>query len=260
MFANRMRRMVLDQAYRAKVGHIGSALSVVDLLAALYEEVLSIDHPDAKDRDRFVLAKGHSALALYAALTLKGWISEAQLNSYCTDGTLLGVHPDQRLTGVDFATGSLGQGLPYGVGAALAARLDSSPRRVFVLMSDAEANEGAVWEAVMFAAHQRLSQLVVLVDVNGQQGLGHTKDVLDLSPLSNRWDAFGWEAIDIDGHAPDKIAACLRGLNYTSGPPHALLAQTTAGKGVSFMEHQVAWHYLPMSAEQYQQAIQEIQA
>src|SRR5258708_5752776 len=151
----RVREIVLQQSYRAHVGHIGSALSVADIVAALYERVLRIDALDNPDRDRFVLSKGHAALAVYAALFLKGWLGENELNSFCADGSLLGVHPEARLSGIDFATGSLGHGLSFGAGAALAARLQGSQRRAFVIVSDAECNEGSLWEAAMFAAHHR---------------------------------------------------------------------------------------------------------
>ena len=188
MQARRIRRLILDHSYRAGVGHIGSALSIADIVAALYGGVLHIPEPGDPERDRFVLSKGHAALALYAALHLKGWVTAEQLDTYCGDGTTLGVHPEAALAGVDFASGSLGHGLSMGAGAALAARLQGASRRTFVLVSDAECNEGSLWEAAMFAAHHKLSNLVAVavVDVNGQQALGYTRDVVDLSPLSDR--------------------------------------------------------------------------
>jgi transketolase len=253
-----IRRIILEQSKRAHKGHIGSALSIADIIAALYGNVLRIADPDDPDRDRFVLSKGHASLSLYAALFLKGWITEADLNSYCGDGTLLGVHPEHRLRGVDFSTGSLGQGLAYGAGAALAARLQHSSRRVFVLVSDGECDEGSLWEAVMFAAHHHLSNLTVVVDFNGQQALGYTKDVLDLSPMAERWRAFGWDARDVDGHDVAQLAETIAGLNTTSGPPHVLVAHTTFGKGVSYMEGQIKWHYWPMSDDEYQRALRDI--
>src|SRR5262249_8253262 len=158
--AFQLRRIILEQSKRARVGHIGSALSVADLIASLYDRVLRIAAPDDPERDRFVLSKGHAALALYGALFLKGWMTQEDLDTYCGDGSLLGVHPERALTGVDFSTGSLGLGLSMGAGAALAARLSRSFRRVFVLLSDAECNEGSVWEAIMFAAHHQLSNLI----------------------------------------------------------------------------------------------------
>ena len=255
-----IRRIVLEQSKRANVGHIGSALSIADILAALYADVLRIADPDDPDRDRFVLSKGHAALALYAALFLKGWLSEQDLQTYCADDSLLGVHPEHALRGVDFSTGSLGHGLPMASGAALAARLQGSSRRVFVLLSDAECNEGAVWEAAMFAAHHQLANLLVILDLNGQQALGYTDQVLNLSPMAERWRAFDWDVHEIDGHDAARLTRTIAGLGTLSGPPHAVIARTVFGKGVSYMESQVKWHYLPMSDEQYRQAFDEVTA
>ena len=195
-----IRRLVLEQSRRAHVGHIGSALSVADVIGLLYGEVLRISAPENPERDRFILSNGHAALSLYAALFLKGWLSKAELDTFCGDGSALGVHPEHSLRGVDFATGSLGQGLPMGAGAALAARLQESARRVFVMVSDAECNEGSLWEAVMFAAHHKLSNLIAIVDLNGQQALGYTRDILSLEPMAARWRGFGWDVHEVDGH------------------------------------------------------------
>ncbi len=256
----RIKRIILEQSKRAHVGHIGSALSIADIIAALYANVLHIPDPNDPERDRFVLSKGHAALAFYAALFLKGWLPRHRLNTYCADGTTLGVHPEHELRGVDFSTGSLGHGLSIGAGAALAARLQRSSRRAFVVVSDAECNEGALWEAVMFAAHHLLSNLIAIVDLNGQQAFGYTEQVLNLSPMDGRWRAFGWDVHEVDGHNVAKITETIAGLNTTFGPPHVLIARTVFGKGVSYMERQIKWHYWPMSDEEYQQALDEIEA
>jgi transketolase len=245
---------------RAGVGHIGSALSVTDIVAALYADVLRADDPRHSDRDRFVLSKGHASLAVYAALYLRGWLTEDALSTYCENGTRLGTHPEPSVPGIDFATGSLGHGLSLATGAALAARLDGSTRRAFCLLSDAECNEGSVWEAVMFAAHRRLSNLIAIVDLNGQQALGYTKDILDLSPMAERWRAFGWDAHEVDGHDPVSLCDTVRGLDVRAGPPHVLVAHTIFGKGVSFMERSIEWHYLPMTDGQFKRAMQEVTA
>ena len=260
LWGEEIRRIILEQSKRANVGHIGSALSIADILAALYADVLRITDPDDPDRDRFVLSKGHAALALYAVLFLKGWLSEQDLQTYCADDSLLGVHPERALRGVDFSTGSLGHGLPMASGAALAARLQGSSRRVFVLLSDAECNEGAVWEAAMFAAHHQLANLVVILDLNGQQALGYTDQVLKLSPMAERWRAFEWDVHEVDGHDGARLTHTIAGLGTLSGPPHAVIARTVFGKGVSYMESQIKWHYLPMSDEQYRQALDEVTA
>jgi transketolase len=256
--ADQIRRVVVEQSKRAHVGHIGSALSVADILGALFAEVLRVPEVDDPDRDRFVLSKGHAALALYAALHGVGRLSDEQLGTFCGELSPLGAHPEHRVDGIDFSTGSLGQGLSFGAGAALAARLQGSSRRVFVLVSDAECNEGSLWEAVMFAAHRGLGNLVAIVDQNGQQALGYTEDVLDLSPLGERWRAFGWDVSEVDGHDARRLAALLNGLDPAAGRPQLVLARTVFGKGVSYMEGQLKWHYWPMSDEEYGQALHEL--
>lgn len=260
--ARDVARIVIEQSRRANVGHIGSGLSIAGIIAALYSDVLrrpAPGEPKYGERDRFILSKGHAALALYAALYLRGELSKEQLNTYCADASLLGVHPVRNLPGIDFSTGSLGHGLSLGAGAALAARMQDSPRRVFVLLSDAECNEGSTWEAIMFAAHHRLANLIAIVDLNGQQALGYTADVLSLEPMGRRWEAFGWDAYDVDGHDTAQMVAGINELNTATGAPHVLVAHTTFGKGVSFMERQIKWHYLPLSAKEYQQALEEIE-
>jgi transketolase len=250
-----IQRIILEQSKRAHVGHIGSGLSVADIIAVLYGQVLRCEKHDDPERDRFVLSKGHAALALYAALYLMGWLSEEQLGTYCGNDSLLGVHPDAALPYVDFSSGSLGHGLSYAAGAALAASLQGSSRRIFVLMSDAECNEGSVWETALFAAHHKLNRLTAIIDANGQQALGHTKDVLAMGSLSNKWNAFGWETVDIDGHDREALAAALTAV---SSRPRMIVAHTVFGHGVSFMQSRIEWHYLPMTDVQYAQALAEV--
>lgn len=252
----KIRQIILEQSKRAHVGHIGSALSVADIVACLYGHVLRVTDPADPDRDRFILSKGHAALALYAALALRKFISTEQLNTFCADGTLLGVHPERDLNGVDFSSGSLGQGLSTGAGAALAAKLLGSSRRTFVLMSDAEMNEGSVWEAAMFSAHHRLCGLTGIIDLNGQQAFGYTKEVLDLANMADRWRSFGWDVHEVDGHDVEAMKIKIESLDADA--PHMLIARTTFGKGVSFMENKIKWHYWPMSDEEYAQAIAEV--
>ncbi len=252
-----IRRIILQQSKRAQVGHIGSALSISDIVAALYANVLRIPTPDDPDRDRFVLSKGHAAIAVYAALYLRGWIDEDKLNSFCQNNSHLGTHPEHIVPGIDFTTGSLGLGLSFGAGAALAARAKGSERRAYVLLSDAECNEGAVWEAVMFAAHHGLSNLTAIVDVNGQQAFGYTCDVLDLSPLEDRWRAFGWDAVVVDGHSVKELTDSTLQTGLHS--PRVILAQTTFGQGVSFMKGKIEWHYKSMDDDRYAAALAEIE-
>jgi transketolase len=268
-----LRRVILTQSRRANVGHVGSCLSVVEILAALYGGVLRVKSPGDPDRDRFILSKAHAALALYAVLSLKGWIPAGTLDPFCGDNSLLGVHPDVAIPGVDFSTGSLGHGLSMATGAALAAQLQGSDRRIYCLISDAECNEGSVWEAAMFAAHHRLWNLTCIMDRNGQQALGKTSEVLDLSNMRERWEAFGWRVSDVDGHSiPALQAALSTGSPRGGNRPHLVLARTVFGKGVSFMEQgiplsqrelpvtSINWHYMPVSDAEYDIAMREIEA
>ncbi len=256
--ADSIRRAVIEQSKRANIGHIGSSLSIADILSVLFSGPLAEVDPADPDRNRFVLSKGHAALALYGALCATGRLSQEALETYCADGTNVAGHPEHVLAGVDFSTGSLGHGLSLATGAALAARLEHSTRRVFALLSDAECNEGSVWEAAMFAAQHRLGNLVMIVDVNGQQALGYTRDVLDLEPLADRWQSFGWDVQEVDGHNREQLATAIESAVEDESAPHVILARTVFGKGVSFMESRIEWHYLPMSENEYTLALAEL--
>ena len=256
VYADSLRRTIVEQSFRARVGHIGSALSIADLIAAVLG---SSDRFDLDgDRDRLVLSKGHAALALYAALALEGRIDADQLETYCADGTELGVHPEHALAGVDFSTGSLGQGLSFGAGAALAAKRLGSERRVFVVASDAELNEGSTWEAVMFCAHHGLDNLTLLIDLNGQQALGYTPDVMEIEAVEEKLSGFGWSAEAVQGHDQEALGNALA--PGVRGAPRAIVAETVFGYGVSFMESQIKWHYLPLDAASHAAAITELDA
>jgi transketolase len=258
--SSRLRRWIVEQSFESGVGHIGSGLSIVDIMAVLWEHVLHFPGSRDPERDRFILAKGHAALALYGLLRDRGIITEATFHSYCQDDSQLGVHPEYGLPGVEVATGSLGQGLSVGCGIAQALRLRGSAARVFVLLSDAECNEGQLWEAVMFAAHHRLTNLVAIVDCNGMQAMGETADVLNLAPLAPRWQAFGWQTQEVNGHDEAELRrAFTSGLVNRTGPA-VVLARTVLGKGVSFMENRVEWHYRSLSAESAGAALQELEA
>lgn len=255
-YADAIRRSVIDQSYRANVGHIGSALSISDLVAAVIGGPARLDR--GADRDRVVLSKGHAALALYAALHLGGRLDDGAIDTYCADGTLLGVHPEHGLEGVDFCTGSLGQGLSLGAGAALAGKRRGSDRHVYVIMSDAELNEGSTWEAVMFAAQHKLDNLTLLIDLNGQQALGYTRDIIDLGAVEDKLSLFGWSAQTVGGHDQAALGAALTA--GTEERPRAIVAKTTFGYGVSFMESKIEWHYLPLSDEDHSVALAELDA
>jgi transketolase len=251
--ADAIRRTIVEQSYRAKVGHIGSALSIADLVVAV---MASARADRGEERDRIILSKGHAALALYAALHLEGRLEDGAIETYCADGTLLGVHPENGLEGVDFCTGSLGQGLSLGAGGALAAKRQGSDRRVFVILSDAELNEGSTWEAAMFAAQHDLDNLVLIVDLNGQQALGYTPEVLDLGDVGEKLSAFGWAVTTVHGHDQGALATALE--RSATGWPRAVVAETTFGYGVSFMESKIEWHYLPLDDDAYARALADL--
>lgn len=251
-----LRRWIVEQSFRSGVGHIGSALSVADIMAVLWGAVMKEPGTSNPGRDRFVLAKGHAALAQYAALRWRGLLTEKDFGQYCRDGSPIGTHPEHAVRGVDVSTGSLGQGLSVACGIAFGLRLKKNPSRVFVLMSDAECNEGQVWEAAQFASHHGLSNIVGVVDLNGLQALGATKGILDLGSLAEKWRAFGWDAVESDGH---NIPALLKALSAKAGAkPRMVIARTVMGSGVSFMEGRVEWHYRNLDARLAALALKEL--
>jgi transketolase len=253
-FADAIRREIIEQSYAAHVGHIGSALSIADLVAAVVAGPARLEGDG--ERDRIVLSKGHAALALYAALDQLGMLAPGAIDTYCDDGTQLGVHPEHSLDGVDFCTGSLGQGLSLAAGAALAAKVQRSDRHVYAILSDAELNEGSTWEAVMFAAQHKLDNLTMLIDLNGQQALGYTPEVLEISDVAGKLESFGWSADTVPGHDHEALGAALAA--DPAGRPRALVAETTFGYGVTFMESQIKWHYLPLDDDAYTAAMAEL--
>lgn len=235
--------------YEAKVGHIGGNLSALDAILHLHSSVIG-------DDDVFVLSKGHSAGALYVSLWATGQISDEALRSFHGDGTVLAGHP---IAGwhkrIAYATGSLGHGLGLAAGVALGKQLRGDPGTVYCLLSDGECQEGSIWEAVMFLHHRKLANLVILVDVNGLQGFGSTRDVASLEPLAPKFRSFGLAVEEIDGHSPEALDAALA---KRRGEPLVVLLRTVKGRGVSFMEGRMEWHYLPLNESQYQLAIREL--
>jgi transketolase len=253
-----MRRWIIQQSFDSNVGHIGSALSIVEIMTVLWGRVMRDAGTESPYRDRFILAKGHASLALYCALRLKDLLDEVSFCTYCKDGSLLGIHPEHAIPGIDLSTGSLGQGLSVGCGLAFGFRIQELTPRVYVLLSDAECNEGQVWEAAMFAAHHQLSNLTAVVDYNGIQALGSTKDILDLSPLEEKWRAFGWNVVGVDGHDIDLLTDALLPVPSITYP-RIVIARTILGKGVSFMEDNYEWHYLNLTSELAARALDELE-
>jgi transketolase len=258
--AAQFRARVVEMSHEAKAAHLASALSCMDIVTVLYHSVLRLDpkQPKWKDRDRFILSKGHAASALYVALAYKGFLSESDLKTYGEAGSLLEEHPSPKLPGVEAATGSLGHGLPFGCGISLAARIQGQSYRTFVLMSDGECNEGSVWEAAMFAAANRLGHLCAFVDFNKWQATGRSREVLALDPLADKFRSFGWAVTEIDGHDHRQIAEAVKGVSIDQQKPTMVVAHTVKGKGVSFMEDDNNWHYRIPTSDEVEMARKEL--
>ncbi len=259
--ARRIRCQALRMVTRAKASHIGSALSIADIMAVLYGRTLRV-HPTVPrhpERDRFILSKGHACVAVYAALAETGFIDPALLETYGTDGSLLMAHISHKVPGAEFSTGALGHGLPFGTGKALAAKRRGQDWRTIVLTSDGEWGEGSNWEAALFAAHHGLDNLICIIDYNKLQSLGTVDDTLRLEPLHSKFEAFGWAVREVDGHDHDALTDALATAPWTAGKPTMLIAHTTKGKGVSFMENQVEWHYRNPTPELLAAALAEIE-
>jgi transketolase len=260
--ARQIRRHVLRMVHKSRASHVGSCLSIADILAVLYGEVLRVKpaQPDWADRDRFVLSKGHAAAALYATLAERGFFPLEWLDTYCEDGSRLAGHVVHKgVPGVEVSTGSLGHGLPIAVGMALAAKRARADYRVFALLSDGECDEGSNWEAALFAPHHGLSNLVAVVDYNRIQSFGRTAEVLCLEPFADKWRAFGWRVEEVDGHDVRALAAILS-QRRAEGPPTVVIAHTLKGKGVSFMEDRLLWHYRSPDATELERALAELEA
>lgn len=256
-----IRKKILKMIFNSRTSHIGSSLSIVDILVVLYFKVLFIDpkKPWSKDRDRLILSKGHACASLYATLALRGFFSEEILGTYCINGGMLPGHSTMHCApGVEVSTGSLGHGLSMGVGMAMAAKNDSGKYRIFVILSDGECEEGSVWEAAMFAAHNRLDNLVAIVDYNKLQAFGRTEEVMGLEPLKDKWASFGWGVREINGHNFSEIEKTLSKLPFTKNKPSVIIADTIKGKGISFMENQLAWHYKSPNKKQLEEGLEEL--
>lgn len=260
--ATRIRCRALEMVTRAKASHIGSALSIADIMAVLYGGVLRVDpaQPRWEARDRFILSKGHACVAVYAALAEAGFFPVAALDAYGADGSDLMNHISHKVPGVEFSTGALGHGLPFGVGKALAAKRQGAIWRTFVLLSDGELGEGSNWEAMMFASHHKLDNLVAIIDYNKLQSLTSVADTLALEPLADKFSAFGWAVREVNGHDHVALEQALSSTPWTPGKPSMLIAHTTKGKGVAFMENEVLWHYRNPSPEQLATAVAALEA
>jgi transketolase len=256
--AKEIRKQILKMAYESNSAHISSSLCVVDILTVLYWDIMKINpkHPNDKNRDRFILSKGHAAAALYAVLADKHYFDSKLLQTYNKNGTLLGDHPIYGIPGVELATGSLGHGLPVACGMALNEKLLNTKKRIFVLISDAECQEGSVWEAILFAGQHKLKNLVLLIDYNKLQALGKTKDIIDLEPFKEKFQVFGWNTQIIDGNSVQELKKTLASRSISK--PTAIICRTIGGKGVEFMENDWQWHYKNLDKNLYELAVKLI--
>jgi transketolase len=261
--ARRLRSHSLRMISQAKTSHIGSCLSMADILAVLYGRVLRIDpkRPDWPDRDRLIVSKGHAAAVTYAAVAEAGFMPHERLGEYARNGGQLYGHVTHvGVPGVEMSSGSLGHGLPVGAGMALAGKRGRSTWRVFVVMSDGECDEGSNWEAILFAGHHQLDNLTIVIDYNKIQSLDFVDKTLRLEPLADKLRAFGWSVREVDGHDVNALSGAFEAVPFEAGKPNALIAHTVKGKGVSWMEGKVLWHYRPPTPEELVTALAEVEA
>lgn len=260
IFAKKVREICIDLVFKKKAAHIGSALSIVDLLSVLYNRIMKVDPYNPKDqyRDRFLLSKGHACIALYSTLALKGFFNIKDLETYSDNGSIFTSHTNYKVPGIEFSAGSLGHILPICCGLALAAKKKSEPWRCYCIISDGELDEGSNWEALLFAPQHKLDNLIVIIDYNKIQSLGSTNEIIDLSPLKEKLRAFNWEVREINGHCHNEIELSLIKSNYNNGKPKAIIANTVKGKGISFMENKLLWHYKSPNEEEYKLSIEEL--
>ena len=259
-FARQVRAHALRMVHHAGASHVATGLSMADILAVLYTGVarVSPSEPHARDRDRVILSKGHGAAAFYAALAAAGFMPTSALETFCQDGSELAGHVSHHVAGVDFSTGSLGHGLSIGCGVALGFKRRGWPGRAFVILSDGECDEGSTWEAALFAPHHALDNLVAIVDYNRIQSFGSVGEVLELEPFAEKWAAFRWDVQVVDGHDHRALQESFARVSSVPGRPHVIIANTVKGKGVSFMEGQLIWHYRSPTAEQLRSALDEV--
>jgi len=257
-----LRKHVLRMTGGSGASHIASCYSLADIMAVLYGDIANVDpqNPKWEDRDRVYLSKGHAAAVFYAALAEKGFFPVEELETYYRNGSRLMGHISHKVPGAEFSTGSLGHGTPVATGAALAAKLDDKPHRVFAMLSDGECDEGSTWEAAMFAGHHKLDNLTVIIDYNKIQSLKSTTETLDLEPFADKWRSFGWSVKEVNGHDHDALKTTLSSAPFEAGKPNCVIAHTIKGKGVSFMELRVLWHYRCARGDEFDAAMKELEA
>jgi transketolase len=258
--AEKIRKRVMEIIYSANSGHTGGSLSSIEIETVLYFHVMDIDpkNPQKENRDRFILSKGHSVEAYYAVLAAAGFIDDALLDTYGKFNSRLAGHPINKIPGIELNSGALGHGLAFGVGLALAAKMDRKGYKTYVLMGDGEQGEGSIYEAAMAANHYKLNNLVAIIDRNELQISGRTEDVMSLEPLRERWESFGWEVTETDGNDMQALVNAFEGLNFVNQKAKLIIAHTTKGSGISYMEKVAKWHHGVPNEAQFNEAITEI--
>lgn len=257
-FSKKIRTHILNMITKSQSSHIGSSLSIVEILIVLYFRILNVDpkNPEKNDRDKFILSKGHGSAAFYATLAERGFFPISYLERYYIDDGILPGHLDRVGPGIENSAGSLGHGLSLGIGMAISNHQTGNPGRIFVLLGDGECNEGSIWEGIMLASHLKLENLTVIVDYNKIQSFGRTNEVINQEPITERWKSFGWNVFVVDGH---DLIQLIKAFEAKQNGPKVIIAHTIKGKGISFMENSLDWHYKSPNKEQYDQALKELE-
>lgn len=261
--AYRVRRHAVEMTHVGKSSHVGAVLSMADILAVLYNDIMNVDakNPKWKERDRFILSKGHAGAGIYAVLAEKGFFPIENLKTHYQNGSLLSGHVSHKgISGVEVSTGSLGHGLPIGAGMAYAAKLDEKKFKTYVVLSDGECDEGSNWEAILFSAHHKLNNLIAVIDYNKIQSLDLVENTIKLEPFAQKWESFGWEVKKVDGHNIPELIKTFQEINSSpSEKPTCVIADTIKGKGISFMENTVLWHYRTVQVDEYHVALKDLE-
>ncbi|MBR6034096.1 MAG: transketolase [Clostridia bacterium] len=260
--AFKIRKDITEMSNIANSSHIASALSVTDIVAVLYSQIAQYDinNPQDENRDRIILSKGHAGSAIYAALAEEGFFNKDELYTYCQNGSILSGHVSQKnVPGVEFSTGSLGHGMPVGAGIALSAKIDHKKFNTYVIIGDGECDEGTIWECALFSRQYKLDNLIVIVDSNKMQAMGNCDDIISLNPFNEKWKSFGWNVYEIDGNNHEELRNTFLKIEK-NGKPNVIIANTIKGKGISFMENNLVWHYKSPQGDDFKNAIEELEA
>lgn len=258
----KIRRDAIEMTHISKGSHIASVLSVADIIAVLYADILKYDinNPKMEERDRVILSKGHAGAGIYSALAEVGFFDVEILKTHYANGSILSGHVSHKgVPGIEFSTGSLGHGLPVGAGMAMSAKRKNKSYKVFVILGDGECDEGTTWETALFANHYKLNNLIVIIDHNKMQSMDYCENTIKLEPFRKKWEAFGWNVKEIDGHNHDELRKAMKNVSQETEKPTVIIANTVKGKGISFMENNIVWHYRDPQGEDYENAVNELE-